>query len=488
MTVGDPIYDVSSYGPIGPDVDNWPALQAAITACGSAGGGTVEYPPLTLPISRPLMVTAPYVRMVGASRGGTRLQAMTGFQGAALLMVRQADNCSLEQVFITSQATSSAAAPAGVSGIQVLSSRNFLADALDFEYLGGYCLEALGSSTLSPYAPYGMMVTRLHCSSVAGGIHTLGIAPGGDNVQAWFSNINLEGVDGPFDALLVEDSDDVLVQNINGAIGHLAPSFFHIKGGSSFFLVNPDVAYYDHGGVVNASSPILWVDTSANSISSGVTVSNGVLQGGAPNVLATVGSGLYLSNVHINGAQTTGAVINGSASYFHISDCEFNNNSKGGGAWDLQINNASARGLVRGNFFRSPIATNTPGKVNASTSTANAGRVRFVDNYLDVVTPGNLQQAFDSASYPSVKLPYIVRGNHNVNPGGTVPVVVGASPYTIPACAFDTTYYVAGGSVTSIAVGGVTLTGITSGPVRVPAQGTCTITYTAAPNVTGYAE
>lgn len=79
--------------------------------------------------------------------------------------------------------------------------------------------------------------------------------------------------------------------------------------------------------------------------------------------------------------------------------------------------------------------------------------------------------------------------NLGLNPKGslTAPAVpASATPYT-NNFGHDCTVYVAGGSVSAIATGGVT-TGMTSGAIRVPAGQTITLTYTVAPTWTWFGD
>lgn len=76
-----------------------------------------------------------------------------------------------------------------------------------------------------------------------------------------------------------------------------------------------------------------------------------------------------------------------------------------------------------------------------------------------------------------------VYGNIGANPAGLL------TPPTIPASGtalqnnsgYDATVNLTGGTVTAVAIGGTTLTGVTGGILRVPAGQTITLTYSAAP-------
>lgn len=80
-----------------------------------------------------------------------------------------------------------------------------------------------------------------------------------------------------------------------------------------------------------------------------------------------------------------------------------------------------------------------------------------------------------------------VRDNLGLDPKGTLgpPTVPASTTAYTNAYGHDCTVYVTGGTVTAIAVGG-TATGMTSGPISVPAGQTITLTYSSAPTWTWF--
>jgi hypothetical protein len=80
-----------------------------------------------------------------------------------------------------------------------------------------------------------------------------------------------------------------------------------------------------------------------------------------------------------------------------------------------------------------------------------------------------------------------VSNNYGLNPRGlitsspTPPAIASTTTPVTNSTGFDCMVNVVGGTVTAIAVGGTTLTGITSGLVFVPAGQTITLTYSSAP-------
>lgn len=108
---------------------------------------------------------------------------------------------------------------------------------------------------------------------------------------------------------------------------------------------------------------------------------------------------------------------------------------------------------------------------------------RFEDNsFVGVVTPAQNFGGLISASGGS----RTSRVGGNI---GWIPLAVPPSSMSSGVAVnnpnpFDCTVYVAGGTVSAIEVNGIALTGITSGPVRVPAGTSLKVTYSAAPTLT----
>ena len=178
---------------------------------------------------------------------------------------------------------------------------------------------------------------------------------------------------------------------------------------------------------------------------------------------------------------TIGISIESTAGYVLVNGCEFNTTAPaaGSGRYDLNVTNASARVVVNGGMFRDSFGSGA-GQINATCNLVASNHVYFTNNDCE---NGSLANCFQGSV-----LPALLKDNPNINPVGSVSVTVGASPYSVPTKPYPVTYYVSGGTVTSLAVGGVTLTGITSGPIRVPPQTAFTITHSGAPTVVGFGD
>lgn len=107
----------------------------------------------------------------------------------------------------------------------------------------------------------------------------------------------------------------------------------------------------------------------------------------------------------------------------------------------------------------------------------------------DVTLIGNRLIGATAAILDSTGGAVFYRDNQGYNPVGalTAPAIPASGTAYTNAFGVDATVYVTGGTVTAIDVGG-TATGMTSGPIRVAAGQTITLTYTSAPTWTWFGD
>jgi hypothetical protein len=106
---------------------------------------------------------------------------------------------------------------------------------------------------------------------------------------------------------------------------------------------------------------------------------------------------------------------------------------------------------------------------------------------------GNLTGGLDLTGPTTFSGLPVLRNNRGHNPRGasiTQPTVPASGIAYTNVTGYDCTVFVAGGTVSAISLGAGagTATGVTSGPVRVPAGQSITLTYTAAPTWTWFAD
>ncbi|HUY76571.1 MAG TPA: hypothetical protein VMV29_07350, partial [Ktedonobacterales bacterium] len=461
------------YGAVGnnPAHDDTAGVNAAL-----AVGTTVIPPGVTFYISAPLTMTVAGSELFGLGRGTSQIKQMATFSGAALITI-SADFCSVRDLTLLGSSSSSSGASVAATGITLAGARYCSLRNLEGYYLNGYLIEAAVTGTVTNQGAIIEDIHLLHCN---GGIHVLSSAALNNIGQVWMSNLNLEIADGPLDAVLIEEANDIQISNYGGAAGQGSNtnSALHIKGScASVTVLNPDIGVFPGP----ASAPTMLVESTVNGAPSRITVMGGVIQAGTYCVQATNGTNFLMSGVQFRAWTVIGLSLElAGAMYASIVGCEFSSASTTGssGRYDLNIASSSARVTVANCIFRDTIGTGA-GQVNASLNTAG-GRVYLLGNDFEGATLAN--------AFQGGVLPGLLVNNANINPAGSVSVTVGASPYSVPTKPYPVTYYISGGTVTSLAVGGVTLTGITSGPIRVPPQTAFTITHSGAPTVVGFGD
>lgn len=149
-----PWFDVMAYGadPTGA-ADSTTAVQAAITAAGAAGGGTVYIPIGTYKVSATLNISSPWVSVVGqnqtmwlsiGSSYGTAFKLTSSFSGTKLFNVT-ANQVSLSGFSVYSAAASGACTISGVyaAGLNGLTLRNIY-----LENIGGIIFSNVNRSVV----------------------------------------------------------------------------------------------------------------------------------------------------------------------------------------------------------------------------------------------------------------------------------------------------------------------------------------------------
>lgn len=463
-------FNALAYGAFGDGVhDDTQAIQAAINACAVQGPGTVLLPGNHC-ISGPLTISSPRIVLQGLGRG-TGLTGLTNFSGTAFVVIT-ADFCAVQDMTLSYVNTTTASNPSN-DGILVSGARHCHLRNLEGYYLNGYLSQIVATASLSSA---GAIVESIHVYECAGGFHLLGNTAQGFAQQTWMSDLNIERVT-TLDGILVEDANDVLIVNFGGAAdqGAASNSALHIKGAcSSVFVVSADI-----GVTGTANAPTVLIETGPNGSPSRVTFIGGVVQAGTYCIRATAGTNFLIHGTQFRAWTLIGLSLEfAGAMYAVVDNCEFTTSSTGAGSgrYDINIGNSSARVTIIGCLFRDTIGASA-GQVNATMNLAG-GRVYVMQNDFEGAT--TIAQAFQGSVEPGLLVE-----NTNINPVGSITVTPSGSPFTVPAQPMPTNYYVTGGTVTAITIGGVA-TGLTAGAFLVPVGATMVITYTGAPTVTGY--
>jgi hypothetical protein len=177
-----------------------------------------------------------------------------------------------------------------------------------------------------------------------------------------------------------------------------------------------------------------------------------------------------------------GMVISGTTGPFdvHLNDCTFDSNSQGANnnVGHLILGGGATGVRIRDTYFGQSILSRT----NKVTYAIENG-LAFGN---DIRVSG---ARFQSADYATGIIGgsqgttgMTIRDSYGYNPKGVLgpPTVPATTVAYTNAYGVDATVHITGGTVTVIAVGGVT-TGLTSGSFRVPSGSTITLTYSVAP-------
>lgn len=460
-TSTDGTYNVKDYGAVGNGTtDDTSAILAAISAAVAAGGGDVLLPGgATYLISSPLALSSFGVRLIGT--GGSILQPSGSFSGAQVLLL-SADFCGVHDIMIAFANTTTSRNPA-TNGIQITGARSCVLENVVLNYINGWAVQSTSTSSV---ANYWTNLNNVHTFQCNQGIHLLGNAASGYNVGHYFVNCNADQcLSG--DGFLFEDAHDVLCSNLYGTVTAGPGAVLHIKGASAaVYAINVDLG----ASPGPSTGPTVLIESGANGIPKQIELS-GILEGGASGATISAGTLINFHNVDFFNNGTYGLNITGGDGIL-VQECSFSANGSTGssGRYDFQASTTGHVAVTNG-IFTTPRG-NSAGETNNAVNVTD-GMVVFQNTI------------FLGAGYGSANIfngyPSIVRNCPGYNPLGMITApTIGPSPYTAPTKSSDMTVFLAGGTVSSVAIGGAA-TGLTSGTFRVPAQQTITVTYSSRP-------
>ena len=424
-----PVFNVSDYGATGDGVtDDTAAIQAAITAAQTAGGGRVYLPGGTYLLTAALTISTSGIILEGAGWGGG-----TGggtFQGTALRLANGVNDYAIKFT-----------PPVSVR-------------------LDGVTVRDL----------------KIDCNGVnqtaAGGIHVFGAAYG------LFDHLWIEQ---PYQDGLTLESD-----NLSG-FGHhhvIRNCWFHggtasplAGGGRAIAFLSADECRVEAcvieqcgtaAGTYNGAA--LYDQSGLQVISECVFVANPAVLGVEQVKLVGQNGSQFVGCIFDGGTNTQLEAATPASAACIVSGCVF----------DSPINNSTSVVLSNGahtligNVF---LSAGTANVSKAAVDGTNANATQVLGNQF--ITQG----AWNSGGPVIGASKLILRSNVGYNPVGHAvaqPAVPATTVAATNTTGVDCMVYVTGGTVTAIAVGG-TATGLTSGGFHVPAGSTITLTYSVAP-------
>ena len=450
-----------------PGVDNTGILDCSSginTALSS--GGMWWFPDGTYKIKSPIILS---VARTSIRASGNAVFNPTGFVGSQFFTIT-ADYCTIEDIKIqftnTTTATNSAA-----NGIQITGAQGCRIENVYARYINGWVVQSTGGSSTPNYNTHLINIQGYQCLQ---GFHLKGVSGSGFGglhfMDRCYSN-QMRGGHG----FLIEDFLDLVATNIfsepeSGSSGNP----IQIVGNcNAIYFTNFDVGLYP-GPQVDSSIYIL---ADGNGSPSHIGFSNGITQGGnSSGVRIDAGTHILFENTNIYNNATFGVrIVGGSSLKFKGCTFDANGSQTGGNRVDFQSASTSDVTLEGCTFA----TNNGVGAQQTNKAINDSGFAVQLSNcsFIGTGYVGNAGNIFNG--YPKY-----IRNNPGLNPIGDLGApAFGASPYTPPTQSFDYTAYIAGGTVTSVAIGGK-VTGLTSGAFRVASGQTITVTYTVAPSWT----
>jgi len=369
--------------------DDTAAIQAAISALGS-GGGTVYLPAPAVGYlldSSALTVATPGTVLRGDGAENTKLLIGSGFSGTAAVELT-AYNCQVRDLSINGASSTTTGNPA-CNAVDISGVRRCKVIDVAFFYVNGWAIKAEATAAGGSSNPLGTQISQVFMSACAGGVYFFGNSQQNYAVNSQLTDIQFylggvtSGTSANLDAIRIEDSWDVLVENAIVWMSNGTGSALHIKGNcAASFITNLDAlgpqtgpcVLIEDGATIPPSSP------------QNVQIQGGVIQQGSPGLEITGGAyQVHISTSRFINNQTHGITVAGSNQPIHIHDCMFDDNGAGAGATkpdpNYDINwSGTGQGSVTNSWFGSAVvATAIPG-VQASINVASAGQAVLVQS------------------------------------------------------------------------------------------------------------
>lgn len=465
--------------------DDTSAIQAAITAVENAGGGIVYLPGGFYPVSSEMSHTADCsvtIRGVGRHASGSQQPQITG--GTAIMwngnpnpytiLSATSGRFYVEDLGIHpyygpgdsggGYVSVSTSADGGMRRVTITGGPGVGFSTTAVQVSSGYWVIEdcnLNTWTYGVVCTGGGQLCTIKDTVLGGGVTGAGGA--GVLIEDGFQTVRIRG------SQTQGGDHGLIMQSGSGS----APGFLFID---DFEINSPAVSGMDltHGSQVWANE--LWV--SGSGLASTVAAS-GIVVG------SSFTGDVVLVNSVIQGFPQYGMTIAGGAGYGLVG-CQIGGN--GGYATntydDLYVDAAvTALNVVGCQFNVAPYLTSTDTRSGVHLGAFTIGKYAVSANVF-----GTGYQTGPIMNDSTTGTGALIAANSGYTPGAqTAPAVPSSGTALTNPFPFAATVYVAGGTVTAIDVGG-TATGMTSGPVRVAAGQTITLTYSVAPTWTWFGE
>jgi hypothetical protein len=310
------------------------------------GGARIRVPGGTYQLndSSSVNVNAASTVFEGDGRGPSVVKLGSSFSAAQAFAITAA-LCGIRDLSIVGANSTTTSNPVA-KGVQATAAQRLSLRDLFFQYINGYAIDLLATSTFNADAMIGRIVAR----NCAGGLHLKGVTGSSFLGENFLSEIQLQqmgvssGASANLDAILVEDSQDMQFQSVNIGMVAGTGSAFHIKGPcSSVMMSNPDL------GMATTGAPCVFIEADANGVPSGISFVGGVIQNGLNALKITAGVDIKFIGVTFKGSTgsnvvITGGTAGGQCDNIRFFGCTFKTGGQGGGTcYDIDLN-----GMVTG--------------------------------------------------------------------------------------------------------------------------------------------
>jgi hypothetical protein len=286
------------------------------------------------------------------------------------------------------------------------------------------------------------------------------------------------------DVILIEDSYDVQISQVNSAITGSASSNasnLRIHGAcASIFAANLDVGSFP---TIPAATAAITIESGTNGTPENIHIYNGIVQACLVGFLISAGTHIYVTDFKIQTMATHGITIT-SGSSIQIKSCIFSLNGQTAGTnYEINCQSNSSPIWFSQNDFNTPKGTSSAQVSAVGQHGSFSNGAEWIDN--------NFGGTGFTASTIFATTPKYAFRNRNYNPFGSQTVTVPASGSATSGAPYDRYFTItasASGSCSVVVSNGATVTIPTSGMTTlfVPPGATVTPTYTNAPTWTVY--
>lgn len=378
------------------------------------------------------------------------------------------------------------------TGIKLVGSQFVSIDRCFFQYINGWAIESIGSSSKANIGCRFERITSYNCS---GGIHIQGVSGSAYGGQQWITNPHISqtgiatGLSANLDCIKVEDCSDVFIEQPNCAISYVSTgSALKIAGNcSAVAVISPDLGCFP---ATTPASPILIIKDTANGSPTDIRVTGGVCQAGLVGAQVDgVATRVGFNGTSFKNNVTHGVSLTGSGTQVNFSDCTWSGNGAGGSGsnYELSVSSTVTGRVLNCHFLTAITAVSTPG-VQAAVNLNSSGQdIQFIESEFrgTSVAPSTVF---------NTNLPSVSRKCKGYNPHGAQTVSVPATTASTSALHYDAMFYITAGASTCTLVCNTGGQGGGTGPsivipsggftgVFVPAQQTVTFTYSSAPTM-----